>query len=973
MTEGGGDPCAWLSGYTVTPRNRGPSGRPPIRSYARIPLCGRPVPVVRLTAKERILIHLADYAKYADVVEVTPEMGQEGIARAACIYVQHVRQFVDPLLKDGLLRERTAHVKGHRRRLKVYDLTDAGRVAASRLREEVRDEPIRVRDADQVRDATIGEVLRETKGKVPLGRLVAAAIDGQTLDLSAGEPTAKAGFVERLAEMPRIPVFVGRRAELDAITADSGPRFFVVRGVPGIGKSSLAAKGCERLHGTQNLFWHRIRPWDTRGALLADMGAFLMQLGRPGLASVLGERELDRADQVLREDLAGSRSFLIFDDAHEASSEAIAFFRFLKDAVAAAPDVRVLVLTRKALPIYDRRDVTLSGVVREIDLGGLGPQEIGEMLASEADAGTLLPVAERLGGHPLFLELLRSSPRADMGSAAIRDVRRFIEEEVYGRLSEPERTMMSIASLYEVPVPRDAFFVDARLSHDVLRSREDRALLTRLREGAYGAHDTIRDFFASVLSPAERRGLAPFAVEQLHRMASQDREAGDPIACIHALSNALRLTEDDAVRAALEEALGDANEEIGDLPNSMTAYESALKLRTEAEDRARLHRKVAMALQNRGETTSALGEIEMGLQALGGRRSIEQAWLDLARCRIAARLEEWAEAREHGDRALQTFKAFDDAEGIGQALLARGRVEVDADGGRPDEAQRYLEDSLRFAPVAGGEAFTARAHLEMARNLAFRLVDPEGAFRHVEAAESLVADSRDPHIERSLRMLQGWMELDFRGDYAAAGKHFREAIEIARRTHAAQTIAFARFALAHNAFFEGRADEARRELADIADEIGRLGYANYVVECWWMIAQCSMWDDDRLGFQDAMARLRRPELLRALESRPFHAGVVTGMERLLRGDRDGSLAALRDAVRASEESFRFDETSPVFFTEFFLGVALGAVGRDDEAVEHIRKSEAFLRSRRLEGRLAVIPEAYRRFTAFLRQASGRRG
>src|SRR6266704_5260219 len=60
-TEGGRDPCPWLSGYTVTPRIRDPSARPPIRSYARIPLCSGPVPVVRLTAKERILIHLADY------------------------------------------------------------------------------------------------------------------------------------------------------------------------------------------------------------------------------------------------------------------------------------------------------------------------------------------------------------------------------------------------------------------------------------------------------------------------------------------------------------------------------------------------------------------------------------------------------------------------------------------------------------------------------------------------------------------------------------------------------------------------------------------------------------------------------------------------------------------------------------------------------------------------------------------------
>src|SRR6266545_2166836 len=166
MAEGATGASAWLSGYTVTPRNRGPSARPPIRSYARIPLCRGPVPVVRLTAKERILIHLADYAKYADVVEVTPEMGQEGIARAAGIYVQHVRQFLDPLLKEGLVRERTAHVKGHRRRLKVYDLTDSGRLAASRLGEEMRDE-----GASAVRSARPrGAPRRDTRPRPGRGR-----------------------------------------------------------------------------------------------------------------------------------------------------------------------------------------------------------------------------------------------------------------------------------------------------------------------------------------------------------------------------------------------------------------------------------------------------------------------------------------------------------------------------------------------------------------------------------------------------------------------------------------------------------------------------------------------------------------------------------------------------------------------------------------------------------------------------------
>src|SRR3989449_2969826 len=524
-------------------------------------------------------------------------MGQEGVAHAGAIYVQHVRQFVGPLLKEGLVRERTAHVKGHRRRLKVYDLTDRGRIVAAHLREQVRASPIRVRGPDGIQETTFGEAVRQVGGSTRFSDLVRAAAERDVIDLSSLGSEGPSKFIERLGEARHPRTFVGRSKELEALTRNSGdPRVFFVRGVAGIGKSSLAAKACERLHGTRNLFWHRVRPWDTRETILADLGEFLAQLGRPGLRAVLARGEGDDADVIVREDLVGTASFLVFDDAHEGSAEVHAFLRFLKDTLATVADVRALVLTRIALPAYDRRDVALSGIVQEIDLEGLDANEIGEMLASEPDAPRLMPLAQRLDGHPLFLELLRSAGRADVRGGALRDVRRFIEEEIYSHLPEGERTMMKLASLYEVPVPREALFFDEHLSHDVLLALLNRALIQPVGEEAFAAHDTIRDFFVSVSTPTERHRLVAFAVEQLRRLASKDEELGNPVGSVHCLSNALRLSPDEAGQAIVAEALGDAAERIGDLPGSLTAYKSALKFVKEAEGQARLHRKVAMTL-----------------------------------------------------------------------------------------------------------------------------------------------------------------------------------------------------------------------------------------------------------------------------------------------------------------------------------------------------------------------------------------
>src|SRR2546427_7142514 len=76
-----------------------------------------------LTAKERIQLHLFDYSRFSDAYEAPPEVTQEAIARAAGIRVQHVVQYVRPLMADGLVEERLPHVKRSRRRHKTDSLT----------------------------------------------------------------------------------------------------------------------------------------------------------------------------------------------------------------------------------------------------------------------------------------------------------------------------------------------------------------------------------------------------------------------------------------------------------------------------------------------------------------------------------------------------------------------------------------------------------------------------------------------------------------------------------------------------------------------------------------------------------------------------------------------------------------------------------------------------------------------------------
>ena len=71
----------------------------------------------------------------------------------------------------------------------------------------------------------------------------------------------------------------------------------------------------------------------------------------------------------------------------------------------------------------------------------------------ELPENELMEIFRATKGHPLFLELV-DSPRSALG----KNVRMFIEQEVYSKLDVTERRILDIASVFRYPVLVDAFF-----------------------------------------------------------------------------------------------------------------------------------------------------------------------------------------------------------------------------------------------------------------------------------------------------------------------------------------------------------------------------------------------------------------------------------------------------------------------------------------------------------------------------------
>lgn len=887
-------------------------------------------------------------------------MTQEGIALASKINLPHVAQYVRPLVDDGLVRERIAHVKGGRRRRKVYDLTASGQLQVARLRERVRDELVRVRDVAGVREATVAQVLREAEGRTPLLEVLYQAAEVGVVDLSPVATTPSA-FIELLADAPKLGTFVGRGAQLQAVTGDDDrARVFVVRGIAGIGKSTFAAKACELLRGRKNLFWRRVRAWDTPQSLFASLSDFLSLLGKPGLRSVLVRGEVARASEVLRNDLPGTRSFLVFDDAHEAIRETVPFLRLLKEAIAGAADVRALILTRDALSFYDRRDVALEGLVSELDLAGLKPEDTAAMLSGDPGGAAILKITRALGGHPLLLELARSHHGTN--SHRLRQVGRFVEEEVYRKLSDSERRVMKTASLYRVPVPRDALIPDRGLSDGVLLSLKDRSLIRPVGEEAFEVHETIRSAFLSFLTESEREGLGTFAVTCLRNLASKAREARKLVAAIDYLSNALELSASKEDRAAIFEDLGDVTERAGDLSAALTAYNEAMRLSGNRGALARLHRKAATALTVRGQWLSASKEADAALGILGETFDVERGLVDLVRSRIAAGLDEWEEARDHGELAERIFEAAGHPSGYAQSLLELAYVRMHSP--RPDLSQAE-EDLLRAVSMQGHQddvEFTAKLHSALTHFYMYHVPSVDRANEHLRASEQLVGAGADPQARLEFLITKGLYVEDFLEDHTATEAILLEALALARKIYSADGVAAARYGLGLTRFYTGRFDLAMRELGRLTVDMRDVGlgmsrWGSNLLHWLLMTELCCLLEADVSELKRTASRVHDQRLTRSLETRKEEACILEGIDRLLEADWDGSLASFEQAVHEAEAG---QIPVTMFLSLFLYGAALRAVGRKEEAGQYSHRARNLLLKARLKAWSSILPEMDRR-------------
>lgn len=492
----------------------------------------------RLTVQERIILHLNDYSKYIEQIEVPFPLTQEGIADAIGVVRSAIPRATKKMILKNQIKEALAHVSGVTRRRKVYYLTTDGIIAAQNIKNKLLSMDMKVINSQNKTieckvkevasmigcDISILDIIINldpentfnyqkytqldlkrskvlTQPSVPEG----TSVDGKPISDLKGK--GKKHYIEKAQ---KISYFIGRKTELEKINRllhNNECKIVLIYGIAGIGKTTLAVKllELEKEYANYSLFWHRFHEWDTLRNLLTSISRFLEYFNREKLTKYLEANQnidLNEVGELLENDLRGLNTLFFFDDFHKINKQILELFTLLREILERISGVKFLIFSRSFVRFYDRRDVIVKNLITELELSGLNENDSKELLKfRKVKLDNFKNIYEFTNGHPLSLELLE--PSMDLHEQ--KNINKYLEEEVLSRLSLREKSLMKIASVFRYPVPADGLFIfqKAQYSRETLSILVRKSLIKESREG-YEVHDLIHDFFYSYLTRQER-------------------------------------------------------------------------------------------------------------------------------------------------------------------------------------------------------------------------------------------------------------------------------------------------------------------------------------------------------------------------------------------------------------------------------------------------------------------------------------
>jgi len=108
---------------------------------------GEGIPKVNIPVQDRVLLHLLENDEQADRYLVDYSLTRPGVAEACALHPPNVSRTMRDLLKRELVSEHTRNIRGEERRQKTWQLTDEGRIKASKSKKSMGQIKVVIRDS----------------------------------------------------------------------------------------------------------------------------------------------------------------------------------------------------------------------------------------------------------------------------------------------------------------------------------------------------------------------------------------------------------------------------------------------------------------------------------------------------------------------------------------------------------------------------------------------------------------------------------------------------------------------------------------------------------------------------------------------------------------------------------------------------------------------------------------------------------
>lgn len=450
-----------------------------------------------VTVEEAILLHLLDYSRYGPEDTVPMELAQAGISRGLGVRRSHVSMSLDTAKTKSVVEEHLARVKGENRRRKCYFLTNQGKENAKMLKDKIEEIIVAARLPD---DTDFNGPLSQLQSKVEglsLQRLALLASGGE-IKLPAARKTA-----ENRDKVPEIDNFIGRKNELANLQKffEGDVKILMLGGMPGIGKTALAAKAAEG----HEVFWFEINEWSGPRNLANNLAIYLAGKNAPRMERYLEAHEVpDIADL---HDILLEINFpltMIYDDCQNASISLTSFLKMLVSACGSSQHLKAGFLARNMPDILEIKQKITSDRIVQMMLNPLEKDESIELLRNRGIEGLAAEnISKQAGGHPLYLVLAGE----DSNEQNIEDM---LSRMIHQNLSNRENEMLHLLATYRQPVSSDALVEDSE-DISLLESLEKKCII--FNTGGWGMHNLIRDYYYSRQSALERENRHEQAAE----------------------------------------------------------------------------------------------------------------------------------------------------------------------------------------------------------------------------------------------------------------------------------------------------------------------------------------------------------------------------------------------------------------------------------------------------------------------------